>query len=193
MFQNTRFSLVELNTDQHLESFASEVRAGLTAKPKRIPCRFFYDEAGSQIFEEICKLPEYYLTRAESEILQDRGRDVAKRFSLPISLVELGSGNSTKTRILIEALLGEHGAKRSLHRIPGFEDVDYDWVASAERRRQQAHAVVRRWSAQRRASGRGTGLGFLLTRADAGGANLTAAVFEELARARDDRPIEVRE
>jgi dimethylhistidine N-methyltransferase len=110
LFQNTRFSLVELNTDQHLESFASEVRAGLTAKPKRIPCRFFYDEAGSQIFEEICELPEYYLTRAESEILQDRGHDVAKRFSLPISLVELGSGSSTKTRLLIEALLGKHGS-----------------------------------------------------------------------------------
>jgi len=110
LLQNPRFSLLELDTDQHLESLASETRAGLTATPKRIPCRFFYDEVGSQIFEEICELPEYYLTRAESEILQDRGHDVAKRFSLPISLVELGSGSSTKTRLLIEALLGEHGA-----------------------------------------------------------------------------------
>jgi len=110
LLRNTRFSLIELDTDQHLESLASEVRAGLTATPKRIPCRFFYDETGSQIFEEICELPEYYLTRAESEILQNRGRDIAKRFSLPISLVELGSGSSTKTRLLIEALLGKHGA-----------------------------------------------------------------------------------
>jgi L-histidine N-alpha-methyltransferase len=110
LLENTRFSLVELNTDQHLGLLASEVRAGLTATPKRIPCRFFYDEAGSQIFEEICELPEYYLTRAESEILRDRAQDVAQRFSLPISLVELGSGSSTKTRLLIEALLGEYNS-----------------------------------------------------------------------------------
>ncbi len=110
MLRNARFSLIELETDQQLESFASEVRAGLTATPKRIPCRFFYDEVGSQIFEEICELPEYYLTRAESEILRDRAEDVARRFSLPISLVELGSGSSTKTRLLIEALLHEHGS-----------------------------------------------------------------------------------
>jgi len=109
LLQNARFSLLELDTDQHLESLASETRAGLTATPKRIPCRFFYDEVGSQIFEEICELSEYYLTRTESEILRDRAEDVARRFSQPISLVELGSGSSTKTRILIEALLHEHG------------------------------------------------------------------------------------
>ncbi len=110
VFQSARFSLIELDTDRLLESLASEVRAGLTAIPKRIPCRFFYDEVGSQIFEEICELPEYYLTRAESEILRDRAEDVARRYSRPILLVELGSGSSTKTRLLIEALLREHGA-----------------------------------------------------------------------------------
>jgi dimethylhistidine N-methyltransferase len=110
MLQDARFSLVELDTDQHLESLASEARAGLSAIPKRIPCRFFYDEVGSQIFEEICELPEYYLTRAETEILRDCAEDVARHFSLPISLVELGSGSSTKTRLLIEALLHEHGS-----------------------------------------------------------------------------------
>ena len=110
MLQNARFSLIELDTDQHLESLANEARTGLTATPKRIPCRFFYDEVGSQIFEEICELPEYYLTRAESEILRDRAGDVARHFLRPINLVELGSGNSTKTRLLIEALLREHGS-----------------------------------------------------------------------------------
>jgi L-histidine N-alpha-methyltransferase len=110
VLENDRFSLIELDADQHLESLASEARAGLTATPKRIPCRFFYDEIGSQIFEEICEQPEYYLTRAESEILRDRAEDVARRYSLPISLVELGSGSSTKTRLLIEALLREHGS-----------------------------------------------------------------------------------
>jgi uncharacterized SAM-dependent methyltransferase len=99
MHHGARFSLIELDTDQHLESLAHEARAGLTATPKRIPCRFFYDEVGSQIFEEICELPEYYLTRAESEILRDRAENVAQRFSLPISLVEFGSGSSVKTRL----------------------------------------------------------------------------------------------
>ncbi len=102
MLQNSRFSLIDLDTDRQLESLASEARAGLTATPKRIPCRFFYDEVGSQIFEEICELPEYYLTRAESEILRERAEAVARRFSLPISLVELGSGSSIKSRVLVE-------------------------------------------------------------------------------------------
>jgi hypothetical protein len=59
MLQGARFSLIELDTDRHLESLAGEARAGLTATPKRIPCRFFYDEIGSQILEEICERPEY--------------------------------------------------------------------------------------------------------------------------------------
>ena len=110
MRHDTRFSLIELDTDQHLESLATEVREGLTATPKQIPCHFFYDEIGSQIFEEICELPEYYLTRAESEILRDRADEIAQRYAEPISLVELGSGNAIKTRLLIEALLEEHGS-----------------------------------------------------------------------------------
>ena len=105
-----RFSLIELDTETHLASLADEVRAGLMSTPKRIPCRFFYDEAGSLIFEEICELPEYYLTRAESQILRHRAETIARHFDEPIALVELGSGNSTKTRILIEALLEHHGA-----------------------------------------------------------------------------------
>jgi len=84
-------------------------------------------------------------------------------------------------------------SKRSLQRIPAFEDIDYDWVAAADLRQQQSNAVSRRWASQRRASGREVGLGFLLTRASAGGADLSPTVFQELARARDDRPIQVRE
>ena len=53
-----------------LDGFAEDVKAGLLAKPKRLSCRFFYDDAGSKIFEEICSLPEYYLTHAEQEILR---------------------------------------------------------------------------------------------------------------------------
>ncbi len=108
--QQARFSLVELDTETHLASLAFEVRAGLTATPKRIPCRFFYDEVGSGIFEEICELPEYYLTRAETEILRDRAGAIARCFSEPVALVEFGSGSSTKTRLLIEALLEHCGS-----------------------------------------------------------------------------------
>jgi hypothetical protein len=84
-------------------------------------------------------------------------------------------------------------ANRSLRRIPGFDAIEYDWVAPEALRRQQSNAVSQRWIAARRARGQGAGLGFLLTRADAGGADISAAVFDELSRARDDRAVEVRE
>ncbi len=108
--QHARFSLIELDAKTHQASLAFEVHAGLAATPKRIPCRFFYDEVGSRIFEEICELPAYYLTRAETEILRHRAGAIARCFSEPVALVELGSGSSTKTRLLIEALLEHHGA-----------------------------------------------------------------------------------
>jgi hypothetical protein len=84
-------------------------------------------------------------------------------------------------------------ANRSLRRIPGFDAIEYDWMAPEALRRQQSNAVSQRWIAARRARGQGAGLGSLLTRADAGGADISAAVFDELSRARDDRAVEVRE
>lgn len=108
MPRQARYSLVELDADEHLESLAQSVRAGLASTPKQIPCRFFYDDAGSRLFEQICELPEYYLTRAEREILGDRALEIAGRFSEPIALVELGSGSAVKTRLLIDALLQRH-------------------------------------------------------------------------------------
>src|SRR5438045_580004 len=60
-----RLKLEEFDQNGHRAAFAQDVRAGLTAVPKRLPCRYFYDAQGSQLFEEICQLPEYYLTRAE--------------------------------------------------------------------------------------------------------------------------------
>lgn len=110
MPERQRFSLVEIDSEEHLESFADAVRAGLTAAVKSLPCRFFYDEVGSDLFEQICELPEYYLTRAESEILETSAEQIAQCFAEPIALVELGSGSSTKTRLLIEAFLQRHGA-----------------------------------------------------------------------------------
>jgi dimethylhistidine N-methyltransferase len=84
---------------------AHEVARGLRSRPKTIPCRFFYDEAGSRLFEEICELPEYYLTRAEDEILVRHAADVAASVPRGAALVELGSGSAKKTRRIIEACL----------------------------------------------------------------------------------------
>jgi L-histidine Nalpha-methyltransferase len=80
------------------------VRAGLTAVPKTLPPKYFYDARGSELFDEITRLPEYYLTRAETSILQRHSADIAA-LSRCESLVELGSGTSAKTRLLLRALL----------------------------------------------------------------------------------------
>ncbi len=79
-----------------------EVIAGLTQIPKSLPPKYFYDDRGSQLFEEICELPEYYPTRTESVILRQYAREMAETLG-EIQLVELGSGSSTKTRILFDA------------------------------------------------------------------------------------------
>ncbi len=107
-----RFTLIDAQVDSHPATFAQEVETGLTSSPKSLPCRYLYDEEGSQLFEEICQLPEYYPTRAEAQILRDRAAEVASQFSEAIALVELGSGSAVKTRILMEALLRRHGKLR---------------------------------------------------------------------------------
>ncbi len=107
-----RFSLVEDAAGRDVASFGEAVQTGLGRDPKRLPCRFLYDEAGSLLFEEICDLPEYYLTRAEREILVRRAAEIAALFAEPITLAELGSGSSSKTRLLIEAFLRQHGRLR---------------------------------------------------------------------------------
>jgi dimethylhistidine N-methyltransferase len=83
------------------DDFSSSVVAGLTATHKRIPCRFFYDERGSALFEEITRLPEYYLTKAEASILEAHGEEMIGD-GLGAALVEFGSGSSRKTEILIQ-------------------------------------------------------------------------------------------
>jgi L-histidine Nalpha-methyltransferase len=89
---------------RYLEALRADVRAGLTAVPKTLPPKYFYDERGSALFDEITRLPEYYLTRAETSILQQRAAEIA-RLSQCESLVELGSGTSAKTGLLLRALL----------------------------------------------------------------------------------------
>jgi L-histidine Nalpha-methyltransferase len=85
-------------------SFAEDVRDGLSKPQKELQPWYFYDALGSALFGAICELPEYYLTRAETAILQTNAAAIAQAFGRTERLVELGSGNSRKTRILLEAL-----------------------------------------------------------------------------------------
>jgi len=88
-----------------LTGLAEDVRKGLTAQRKRFLPKYFYDELGSQLFEAICLLPEYYPTRAENEILERYADEIVASVGDQITLVEMGSGSASKTRLLIEALL----------------------------------------------------------------------------------------
>ncbi len=104
-----RFTLITSDEEIFINKFSDDVKTGLTSEPKYLPFVYFYDHTGSQLFEKICKLPEYYLTRAETDILETNADDIASQFPEETVLVELGSGNSTKTRILIEAFLERQG------------------------------------------------------------------------------------
>ena len=84
---------------------AEDVRRGLSMQPKRFLPKYFYDQLGSQLFEAICLLPEYYLTRAENEILDRYADEIVAAVAGDITLIEMGSGSASKTRLLIEALL----------------------------------------------------------------------------------------
>jgi L-histidine N-alpha-methyltransferase len=96
------------------DDFAGDVRRGLTAERKSLPPKYFYDELGSQLFEAICLLPEYYLTRAEGEIFARRSEEIVERASegSRVTLFELGSGSATKTRRIVEALVARQGGLR---------------------------------------------------------------------------------
>ena len=97
------------------DGFAAAVRDGLGGCPKSLPCRFFYDDEGSRLFEEISRLPEYYPTRTEGEILARNAGEIAEAVGEGAALAELGSGSSAKTRTLIEAFLARQEA---LHYAP---------------------------------------------------------------------------
>lgn len=86
---------------------AEDVRKGLTSPQKRFLPKYFYDELGSQLFEAICLLPEYYLTRAEDEILRNYADEIVASVEGKKTLLEMGSGSASKTRLIIEALLRE--------------------------------------------------------------------------------------
>ena len=83
---------------------AADVRAGLTRPFKELSPRYFYDERGSELFEEITGLEEYYPTRCEREILESRSAEICEAANRPASLIELGSGSARKTRVLLDAM-----------------------------------------------------------------------------------------
>ncbi|HEV7563356.1 MAG TPA: L-histidine N(alpha)-methyltransferase [Solirubrobacterales bacterium] len=95
--------------DVHLDrdaaaAMAEDVRAGLSASPKELSPKYFYDERGSQLFEQITELEEYYPTRREREILAGRSAEILAAAGSPGTLVELGSGSASKTRHLLSAM-----------------------------------------------------------------------------------------
>jgi L-histidine N-alpha-methyltransferase len=94
---------VHLAPDAMARALEADVRAGLGTTPKTLPPKWFYDDRGSELFDEITRLPEYYPTRTERSILVERARDVAE-LTKADTLVELGSGTSEKTRLLLDAL-----------------------------------------------------------------------------------------
>ncbi len=86
------------------EEFRRALLAGLSRTPRAIPPRFLYDSRGSELFDQICELPEYYLTRTETEILKQHAADIASRAGPGRALIEFGSGSSVKSRLLLDAL-----------------------------------------------------------------------------------------
>jgi len=87
-----------------LATFRAEVLIGLQSFEKTLPCKYFYDRRGSQLFDRICDLPEYYPTRTEAGIMRDHAEEMAALFGPDCLLIEYGSGSSTKTRILLDHL-----------------------------------------------------------------------------------------
>jgi dimethylhistidine N-methyltransferase len=86
------------------EEFRRAVLDGLSVRPRAIPAKYLYDARGSALFDEICELPEYYLTRTETEILKQRAAEIGRRAGPGCALIEFGSGSSVKSRLLIDAL-----------------------------------------------------------------------------------------
>src|SRR5687768_5280785 len=114
--EDTRLAQTEPAPDQRLyihnlvkrdplANLSDDVRKGLAAQPKRFLPKYFYDELGSQLFEAICLLPEYYLTRAENEIFERYADEIVTSVEGETTLLEMGSGSASKTRLVIEALL----------------------------------------------------------------------------------------
>jgi len=86
------------------EDFLAEVVSGLSSSPRTLPCKFFYDERGAELFQKICELPEYYITRTETELLRRYGAQMAESIGANAELIGFGTGAGIKTRMLLEHL-----------------------------------------------------------------------------------------
>jgi L-histidine N-alpha-methyltransferase len=133
---SSRFRLIRTETER--DDFATDVRVGLTGDQKSIPPRWFYDELGSSLFDAICFLPEYYVMRAEAEVLTGNAHDIAYSFGTAIRMVELGSGMARKTRILLDSLLQR---QHDLEYVP--VDVDASVIERVGRDLLAAHPRMR--------------------------------------------------
>lgn len=127
----TRLTIHNLLSSDRVNTFADDVRAGLMAQPKTLPPKYFYDALGSYLFEAICQLPEYYLTRAETEIFEQHAAEIVAQLPRLTSIAEFGSGSAIKSRYLITAVLAW---QHSLH----YQPIDI----SPEILRQSAKALL---------------------------------------------------
>ncbi|CAN5436594.1 L-histidine N(alpha)-methyltransferase [soil metagenome] len=93
-----------LDLEPATTDFREEVLAGLSASPRTLPSKFFYDERGADLFQKICELPEYYITRTEQDILRTHGAEMADSIGANAELVGFGTGAGIKTRMLLEQL-----------------------------------------------------------------------------------------
>lgn len=117
------------------DTLAREVVRGLTSNPRTLPPKLFYDAEGAELFERICELPEYYLTRAELEILRARSGEIAALAGPHAALIEYGSGAGTKIRLLLDALESPAAyvpidiSREQLARVSGDLAAEYPQVA----------------------------------------------------------------
>src|SRR5437762_12037544 len=93
-----------LDREPATSEFFSDVVAGLSSEPRMLPCKYFYDARGAALFQKICELSEYYITRTEIDILDRHRAEIAPHLGASIELIAPCTGAGTKTRILVEAL-----------------------------------------------------------------------------------------
>lgn len=123
-----RFQLNRLSQEQQRDSLIADVHSGLNGSPRFLPPKYFYDERGSRLFDQICQTDEYYLTRAESLLLKKHADEIVAMVR-PTAIVEFGSGTSEKTELLIQAANQNHDW---LHYLP-LDVCEEILIESAER------------------------------------------------------------
>lgn len=123
-----RFRFVEVRGQSAPLTLCRAVREGLGAQPKSLATQFLYDQAGSELFERITELPEYYPTRTERGILEQRADEIVAAAGSGFTMIEFGSGSSSKTRLLIEAALRQQPELRYMP-----IDISFDFLKASSR------------------------------------------------------------